>query len=224
MLLPQLGVLHTHQLFAARAIGKMLVQYSSGIGVRVKSDEELMLAYCAGDTAAFRELFTRYAPVLERVLRRFGTGNDVLADLVQQTFLQLHRARNDFRTDAELRPWLMTIAFNLAREQLRRKRRRPEAELDATAEHGAAHQPEEQRRYEIRRDLSLALGQLPGDQREVVRLHFVEELSFEEIGERVGASAGAVRVRAHRGYSALRKILSSGNTFDGADIPKGRGQ
>lgn len=182
-----------------------------------------MLAYCAGDAASFAELFARYAPILERVLRRFGPGKDQLADLVQQTFLQLHRARNDFRPDCELRPWLMTIAFNLAREQLRRARRRPETELDATAETKLAHQPDEQQRFELRRDLSLALAQLPSDQQEVVRLHFVEEMSFEEISEKVGASTGAVRVRAHRGYTALRKLLSVSNIFDGIDIDKGRG-
>ena len=189
----------------------------------MKSDEELMLAYCGGDTAAFGELFSRYAPMLERVLRRFGPSKDQLADLVQQTFLQLHRARNDFRPDGESRPWLMTIAFNLAREQWRRARRRPEAELDATAESKHAHQPDDQRRFELRRDLSHAIQQFPNDQQEVVRLHFVEELSFDEIGEKVGATAGAVRVRAHRGYTALRKLLSSGNISDDIDIDKGRG-
>lgn len=47
----------------------------------MKSDEELMLAYCAGDSASFGELFARYAPILERVLRRFGPSQDQLADL-----------------------------------------------------------------------------------------------------------------------------------------------
>lgn len=182
-----------------------------------------MLAYCAGDTAAFNELFARYAPLLERVLRRFGPSKDQLADLVQQTFLQLHRARNDFRADCELRPWLMTIAFNLAREQLRRTRRRPEAAIDTAPEIMLSGQPVGQHLFETRRDLSLALEQLPSDQREVVRLHFVEELSFDEIGEKVGASTGAVRVRAHRGYAALRKFLSARNESENIDINKGRG-
>ena len=72
-------------------------------------------------------------------------------------------------------------------------------------------------------DLSRALQQLPSDQQEVVRLHFVEELSFEEIGEKVGASTGAVRVRAHRGYTALRKLLAVSNISNDIDIDKGRG-
>ena len=142
-----------------------------------------MLAHCAGDSASFGELFARYAPILERALRRFGPSKDQLADLVQQTFLQLHRARNDFRHDSELRPWLMTIAFNLAREQFRRARRRPETELDATAEFKLAHQPVEQQLFERRRDLSLALAQLPSNQQEVVRLHFWLKTFFKKISE-----------------------------------------
>ncbi len=182
-----------------------------------------MLAYRDGDAAAFNELFARYAPILERVLRRFGPAPDKIADLVQQTFLQLHRARFDFRPDCELRPWLMTIAFNLAREQLRRARRRPEAAIDATDDDKLSHPPIEQSRFEARRDLSMALQQLPPDQQEVVRLHFVEELSFEEIGTKVGATAGAVRVRAHRGYTALRKLLSASNVSGDGDIDPGAG-
>jgi RNA polymerase sigma-70 factor (ECF subfamily) len=189
----------------------------------VKSDEALMLAYRDGDVTAFNELFCRYAPVLERVLRRFGPTPDVIADLVQQTFLQLHRARFDFRPDGELRPWLMTIAFNLAREQLRRKRRRPEAAIEAAADESLAQPPVEQSRFEARSDLTAALQHLPPDQQEVVRLHFVEELSFEEIGTRVGASTGAVRVRAHRGYTALRKLLSAGNVNAPGGIDPGAG-
>ena len=177
-----------------------------------------MTTYAVGDTDAFNELFRRYAPQLGRVLRRFGLGQDTIADLVQQTFLQLHRARLDFHPGAQLRPWLMTIAFNLAREQLRRTKRRPETDIDASSDAALAAPPREQSRVETRRDLSMALRQLPDDQREVVRLHFVEELSFEEIGEKVGATAGAVRVRAHRGYAALRKLLSVRSSLDAVGI------
>lgn len=182
-----------------------------------------MLSYCAGDSAAFRELFTRYAPLLRRLLARFRLPEEQLNDLVQQTFLHLHRARLDFDATSELRPWLFTIAFNLAREQLRRTRRKPESELDENAERRVAHQPADQYRADLRRDLTRALQKLSEDQREVVRLHFIEDLSFEEIGARLGASTGAVRVRAHRGYGALRKLLSNGNQLAKRDIDEGGG-
>lgn len=190
---------------------------------RVRSDEELMVAYCAGDPGAFNELFRRYTPQLGAVLRRFGLGPDKVADLVQQTFLQLHRARLDFHPGSELRPWIMTIAFNLAREQLRKSKRRPETAIDTSSEAAMASAPLEQLRVEARRDLSRVLQQLPEQQQEVVRLHFIEELSFEEIGVKIGATAGAVRVRAHRGYTALRKLLSIGSNSDADDIDQETG-
>ena len=62
-------------------------------------------------------------------------------DLVQQTFLQLHRARVDFDPGQKLKPWVFTIAMNLKREYFRRKKRRPERSFDAEsmAEPGRRH-------------------------------------------------------------------------------------
>ena len=103
------------------------------------SDEELMAAYVGGDRSAFAELFARYGPRLQRLMQRDMSRAEDAHDLVQQTFLQLHRARNDFRVDAKLRPWLFTIALNLKRQHFRRLGRRPESSLDA--EDGAGSPP-----------------------------------------------------------------------------------
>jgi RNA polymerase sigma factor (sigma-70 family) len=179
----------------------------------VLSDEQLMTAYQAGDKAAFDEIFRRYAQLLTRLLRRFTLTQDEISDLVQQTFLQLHRARMDFLPSSELRPWLLTIAFNLARDKLRSDRRKPESPIDSTLEATLPGAADGFRRYEMRRDLGLALAELPTEQQEVVRLHYEEELTFEEIGERIGVNAGAIRVRAHRGYANLRKWFTNKDEF-----------
>jgi RNA polymerase sigma-70 factor (ECF subfamily) len=169
----------------------------------MRSDEELMRAYAGGDQTALRELFERYAPILLRVVQRqVGRGPDA-QDIVQQTFLQLHRARRDFRADTRFRPWIMTIALNLARDVLRRRGRRPEQPLEEQALPAAEAGPDR----EVARRVRAALRGLPRDQREVIELHWFDELSFNEIAAIVGASSGAVRVRAHRGYVALRKTL-----------------
>lgn len=179
------------------------------------TDEELMLAYSAGNQEAFRTLFDRYAPLLHRVMRRGLRRDSEAADLVQQTFMQLHRARNDFRQDAKLRPWLMTIALNLKRELLRRKKRRPET-LVAEHFHEASEQPkdpvEQQQTSKLVRE---ALQRLPDNQREVIELHWFGELSFPEIAEIVGASLSAVKVRAHRGYKQLKQILHHHHVNEG---------
>lgn len=168
-----------------------------------------MAEYVAGDARAFDELFSRYAPLLLRVMRQQLRSQEEANDLVQQTFLQLHRARHDFRTDAKLRPWLFTIALNLKREHLRRLKRRPEAELNLDGRNDPGVRPEAVR-LEAARTLEFALEKLQPNYREVIELHWLGQLSFPEIAELVGATVSAVKVRAHRGYAALREILEDG--------------
>ena len=173
------------------------------------SDEELMEAYVAGDDAAFRMLFERYAPILLRLTRRHLRDDELAREIVQQTFFRLHGARNDFRAGSKLRPWVMTIAMNLVREHWRRKKRRKmtDLEVDTQAAPEAELMP-----IELRQRATLlygALEQLPQSQREVVELHWFQERPYAEIAEIVGTSEGAVRVRAHRAYTTLKQLLLS---------------
>jgi RNA polymerase sigma-70 factor (ECF subfamily) len=176
------------------------------VTLRDRDDEQLMAAYVAGDVQSFQELFRRYAPLLETKLAAWpGNRNDV-ADLVQQTFLQLHRARNEFDPRYKLRPWLVTIAINVSREASRRKLRRHELLFDFEAE-TAPTGPTDHRAPEPALVVREAMAQLPPEQREAIELHWIKGLPFYEIAEGLGISAGAARVRAHRGYDALRKLL-----------------
>jgi len=170
-----------------------------------------MAAYVGGDAGAFRELFERYGPVLERWLRRWVRSESLVQDLVQQTFLQVHRARRDFREGASLRPWVLAIAHNLAREQGRRRLRRPEVLTSMDGWHEPAVETGGQAQAEAALDLGPALERLPPGQREVVLLHWAEGMSYREIAQVLGTSSVAVRVRAHRAYAALRKILEASN-------------
>jgi RNA polymerase sigma factor (sigma-70 family) len=174
-----------------------------------RSDEDLMAAYVDGDAAAFRTLFNRHAPVLYRLARRRLSSDSDARDVVQQTLLQVHRARNDFRHGSKLRPWLFTIAMNLVREHYRKHTRRREQSLDSAP--AAAEPYVEPEDAENARERSLrvraALASLPDAQREVIELHWFENSPYEEIAMIVGASVAAVRMRAHRGYERLREIL-----------------
>lgn len=174
-----------------------------------RSDEDLMAAYVRGDTAAFRALFDRHAAVLYRLARRRLSSDDDARDVVQQTLLQLHRARNDFRPGARLRPWLFTIAMNLIREYYRRHSRRREQSLDSSppSAEPSVDPDEGKAARERSARVRAALAKLPDAQREVIELHWFEDSPYEEIAMIVGASVAAVRVRAHRGYERLREIL-----------------
>ena len=166
-----------------------------------------MTDYVAGDTAAFRVLFARHAAGLLRLmLRELGTPEEA-RDLVQQTFLQLHRARHDYDSSQRFKPWLVTIALNLKREYFRRLRRRPETPAFAVAEPaapGSAHDA-----LVAQSSLDWALGKLPEEHRRVIELHWFHGLSFAEVAECVGISRASAKLRAHRGYVRLRELLGA---------------
>ena len=172
-----------------------------------RSDEELMRSYVDGDHDAFRHLFQRYAPMLMRLTIRHLRSEELAREVVQQTFFQVHAARNDFRQDRKLRPWVFTIAMNLVREHYRKKKRRKETDLDEAREPAteAERGPLEQK--ERAKLLRSAMERLPQSQREVVELHWFEERPFAEVAQIVGSTEGAVRVRAHRAYKRLKELL-----------------
>jgi RNA polymerase sigma-70 factor (ECF subfamily) len=169
-----------------------------------RTDEELMAAYVAGDRAAFADLFRRYAAPLLRMLARQLQADDA-RDLLQQTFLHLHRSRSDFRPGSLLRPWLYTIALNLKRQHYRKHKREllsdDPRDFEPKPAAGSASD------FELTREVRQAVRGLPQDQQEVIVLHWMEGMPFQDVAQVVGASVSAVKVRAHRGYTAMRKIL-----------------
>lgn len=179
----------------------------------VPSDEELMAAYAEGDQEAFRQLFARNAPLLTRVVRGHVSSDEECRDLVQQTFLQLHRARRDYRKGEALRPWLLTIAYNLCRDRWRSRGHHREVPLDeappriqAMATSTTASDLLQERQQAAR--LRAALAELPADQRQVIEMHWFAEVPLPEVASTLGVSLSAVKVRAHRGYERLRKNLA----------------
>ncbi|HEX2677919.1 MAG TPA: RNA polymerase sigma factor [Polyangiales bacterium] len=170
-------------------------------------DEQEMSRYLAGDAAAFAELFRRYQPELLRFFRHRRFQGADCDDLVQQTFLQLHRARGDFRAGERLRPWLYTIARNVACDHGRRLARRAEQAGDFERYEGPV--PLAQTRIEVRGAGALdgALRQLSLRDRRLIDEHFAQERTFHELAQRDGVQEAALRVRAHRARARLRAML-----------------
>jgi RNA polymerase sigma factor (sigma-70 family) len=175
-------------------------------------EQALMAAYAAGDERAFPPLFRALAPRLMAFFRRSVSDAALCEDLLQITFVRLHAARDRYRPGAPLRPWLFTIAARVRIDELRRRHRRPrsadEDELDQLAAEPDPQQGglgiDQQARVHSVRD---ALDALPPSHRMVVHLHRFEGLSFAEIGDVLGISAGAARIRAFRAYAILRDRL-----------------
>jgi len=169
------------------------------------SDEALFGAYVRqADRAAFEALFRRYAPRLSGLFVRSGAG-DLAGDLVQKTFLHLHRARADYQEGRPFRPWIYTIALNVRREEARRRARSREVHVEPERVREPSVDPVASTTTD--RLVQRALDQLSDAAREVVVLHWYDGMSFPEIAQMLGASVSAVKVRAHRAYEQLRKIL-----------------
>lgn len=170
------------------------------------TDAQLMLRYREGDERAFRLLYDRHATWLIALMRRKGAAPHESLDLTQQTFIQLHGARHDYREDAPLRPWLYTIALNVYRQHLRVSKRQPLSafhELEHTATNGC----DIEERIVARDVAAKAAEQLSEEQREVVRLRMGEGLSHAEIAKRTGSTENAVKLRLHRSLQQLRGFL-----------------
>src|SRR4051812_42247866 len=93
-----------------------------------------MARYAAGDDVAFQRLFALLAPRIRAFFLRSFCDAAVADDLMQTTFLKLHRARESYRPEQPLKPWLFTIAAGVRRDELRRRYRLPphvsESELE----------------------------------------------------------------------------------------------
>jgi len=185
--------------------------------VTAPSDEALMDAYRAGDLRAFDVLFGRHAAAIYRFFFRSFRDAAVCEDLLQITFLNMHRGRETFRTvdertpeegasNAAVRRWIFGIAGRVRLDEWRkRKRNLEDLEREETTRE-PAHTPEapEDPRIAL---LLAALTKLPEIPRQIIHLHRFEELSFREIGDILGLSEGAVKLRAFRGYERLRDEL-----------------
>jgi len=166
-----------------------------------------MRAHAAGDRRGLSQLFDRYFEPLLRLMQRDLSATEEARDLVQQTFLQVHRARADYDPRQRFRPWLYTIALNLKREYLRTRARRPTVPIDDSPAHDVPAKQISPEQADTAHAVRDAIACLPADQRAVIELHWLQELSFGEVAECLGISANAAKVRAHRGYERLRPRL-----------------
>lgn len=175
---------------------------------------ELMRRYQTGDADAFRELYALVAPKLLGYLAKLVKSRATADDLLQQTFLKIHRARTAYIPGADPLPWFYSIAHRTFIDEARRLQRAvvrsagddvPEVPAGITGE--SADRSEPRVDPELAKAALEALSELPDQQREAVVLTKLEGKSVAEAAVIAGTTVGAMKVRAHRGYEALRRLL-----------------
>jgi RNA polymerase sigma factor (sigma-70 family) len=170
-----------------------------------------MQAYVEGDVGAFQRLFESLGPSLHAFFVRSAGNASVAEDLTQTTFLKLHGARRRWRRGERLRPWVFTIAAHVRVDWLRSRGRLAEDALDddvLSAPHPSSDPSAGLSDRERRERVHAALAALTEPQRVVVHLHKFEGLGFAEVGQILGISEGAAKLRAFRAYEELRRRLA----------------
>jgi RNA polymerase sigma factor (sigma-70 family) len=170
---------------------------------RSRSRARLMERMQQGDSEACRALLDDIGPSVMQFLRRRVADANELDDAYQEVLMALFEARHTYEPGRPLEPWLFAIARNIAADNVRRRWSRASWEelvdtLPERAEYDSPSSPP---------DLGEALAKLPRAQREAFAMLKLEGLSLEGAAERAGVSVGALKVRAHRAYKTLRKLI-----------------
>ncbi len=172
-----------------------------------------MERYGAGDDAAFAVVYDAIGPRLYGYFLRQTRDRSRAEDLVQQTMLHIHRARDRFIPGAEVTPWAFAIGRRLLVDSVRKGRREVLVE-DAEAQAGASQDPSGDdivRARELASQVARVLAKLPHSQRTAFELIKGEGLSVAEAAQVLGTTVAAVKLRAHRAYEALRGALGEAN-------------
>jgi RNA polymerase sigma-70 factor (ECF subfamily) len=178
-----------------------------------------------GEPAALDAVVTALRPHIEKQLLRYPLSDEDRQDVLQSTLVQVVRRIGSFRGDSSLSTWLFRVTANealmLMRSQRRHRARLVEgldledlaslpAANDASANERADNSAVQNERDErVRR----ALAELPSEYRDVVALHYHQDLGLQEIASRLGSTESAVRSRLHRARARLRSLLRA----DGRD-------
>ncbi len=185
--------------------------------------DELIRRYQAGQTDLFEALFDRYQDYVYRVAFSLTRHVEEAEEVVQETFLDVLKAlpRYEVEGKARFETWLYRVTANRCKMRWRRKQL-PSADWDEVGEQIAQvadthpdHNPEHvAQEAETRRALWQAVGQLQAIYREVIVLRYGEELSYDEIAQRLEISIGTVKSRLNAAHHKLQEMVAGGDMSD----------
>ena len=192
--------------------------------------DRAMGRYAEGQDAAFPVLYEGLSGRLKSFLVRLAGSPAAADDLVQETFMRMHRARGGFSPGAPVVPWAYAIARNAWLDQVRAAKSRQTTPLDdlgagAAAEPATGLEADSEQAVIVRQTAELierTLAELPPAQREAFVLLRYEGLSVGEAAAVLGSTQSAIKLRAFRAYEALRAALARAKD-GGKDVPEDEG-
>jgi len=182
------------------------------------TDEELIKEFQDNNTMeCYNILVKRYKDPLMNFVYRFVGDRDVCTDIVQDTMIKFYLNKDSYKSFAKFSTWIYTIAGNLAKNELKRRKRRviyslnnSDDEVPLQVEDKSYFSPEKVADSGIKNEIiQKALLKVKPVYREVVILRDIEGFSYEEIAEMTGLSIGTVKSRINRGRTKLQKLLKN---------------
>ncbi len=171
------------------------------------SDGVVVRAVLAGDPERFAVLVHRYRDRYARYAAHMLGSVDAAEDAVQDAFVRAYRQLAQCREPENFAGWFFLILRNRCFAERRKAQRTASMDEQVLELPGRERSDQAMEQGEARRALRKALLTLTPEQREVFVLKHVEELSYEEIAARTGASIASLKMRMHRAYDRLREEL-----------------
>jgi RNA polymerase sigma-70 factor (ECF subfamily) len=167
----------------------------------------LMARYQQGDFVAATALIDRLSPQLHRFFVVQFASREHADDLLQETWLRIHKVRHTYRAGEPVLPWFYAIARHVRVDHYRKASRTTarEQRLEEMSEVAVAIPGESGGTP----DLEALLAPLPESQREVVEMLKVAGMSLEEVARATSSSVGSVKQKAHRAYEKLRERMGT---------------
>lgn len=182
------------------------------------TDEELIKVFQQTNSLEpYEILVKRYKDPLMNFVFRFVGDRDACTDIVQDTMIKFYLNKDSYREFAKFSTWIYTIAGNLAKNELKRRRRRNILSIDNNDDEKSLQiedktffAPDRVADSEIKNEMiQKALLKVKPVYREVVILRDIQEFSYEEIAEITNLSIGTVKSRINRGRTQLQKLLKN---------------
>ena len=166
-----------------------------------------MARYQQGDYAAATDLIGRISPQLHRFFLVQPASRADADDLLQETWLRIHKVRHTYRPGEPALPWFYAIARYVRVDHYRKSVRTTtgERKLETMSKDAAADAGE----FALGDGLEKLLAPLPDSQREVIEMLKVAGMSLEEVARATSSSVGSVKQKAHRAYTRLRETMNA---------------
>ena len=182
-----------------------------------KNDEQLIKDFQQGNQVAYEILYNRYKDSIYNFVYRYVNDVDIAQDIAHDTFLKLYTHKHTYKEIAKFSTWLFTIALNICRTELRKKKRRKTystSELSTEDREFAISsdqnviEDKSSDSFEINAVVNICLMKLSEEFRTMIIFRDIQELSYDVISNIMELPIGTVKSRINRGRIKLNQFLS----------------